>query len=371
MRTITLITLLFISYTLFAQGDDMKATELGASYTADFGRNFSGGLKQDNMYLGLIALSTDIDLQKAGLWKGASFHGSFLNTHGRHASAEVIGDAQAASNITNDNATFIMDAYYKQALGKVNLFIGKHDLNGDFTSCSHSCLFLNGSAGVVPNISGNLPVSIFPRTSMSVGLIYEPKESLSIKTAVYDAMKNEDDQYSADFIPSGEEYLSITEAETRFDSIGLGIKAGFLYETSEYASIENGNTRNGNYALYCMMDKNITSMLDGELYAFAHLGYSPEEYNEVGMYYSGGFTLEEFAGKHSAGLVYGHMQMTNSWGKVNDTGAEYESFIEATASFSVHENISIQPDIQYIINPGVSTEFSNALVGFIRVGVEF
>ena len=49
-----------------------------------------------------------------------------------------------------------------------------------------------------------------------------------------------------------------------------------------------------------------------------------------------------------------------------------ETDIELTYKFFVNKNIYMRPDIQHVINPaGTEAKLDNALVGFIRFGVEF
>ncbi len=46
-----------------------------------------------------------------------------------------------------------------------------------------------------------------------------------------------------------------------------------------------------------------------------------------------------------------------------------ELALEFTYKFSVFEYYTIQPNLQYIINPGVNAAFSNALVALIRFNI--
>lgn len=353
---------------LCAQRDSIVT--VGATYIGDFGRNFSGGITQKNFYLGFIELAADADLSAAGLWKGASFHTTFLNTHGRDISGEIIGDMQVASNINNGDATVLMNAFFMQSIGKTSIFIGKHDLNCDFLACNHGGLFLNSSAGVVPNVSANLPVSIFPLTAPGLGVFYTPNSHYTFKAAMYDADISGNTPYNADFVPTAEDFLAIGEGEATFDTVGIAVKAGVLYTSVEYQYHENDSKKNGNYAPYVMLEKSIAPIGDGMAYLFGHYSYSPAKINAPNSYYSAGCTIEEFYKNFSAGILYGHMQMGKSWETIHPSLQNWESFIEITATIPITKIISVQPDVQYIIHPGLEQSRKNATVGMLRLIAE-
>ena len=53
------------------------------------------------------------------------------------------------------------------------------------------------------------------------------------------------------------------------------------------------------------------------------------------------------------------------------TVQSYEMAIELSYAIPLIQQVTIQPDLQYIINPGGTNEFNNAFVGFLRIIIEY
>ncbi len=49
----------------------------------------------------------------------------------------------------------------------------------------------------------------------------------------------------------------------------------------------------------------------------------------------------------------------------------YEAVLEWTYSIHVARGVQIQPDLQYIINPGAAGQYPNALVVQVQVSINF
>jgi porin len=47
-----------------------------------------------------------------------------------------------------------------------------------------------------------------------------------------------------------------------------------------------------------------------------------------------------------------------------------ETAIELTYAFTLIDKITVQPDFQYIINPGVNENIDNAFVGLLRIVID-
>ena len=58
-----------------------------AVYTGDMVRNFSGGIKKGNSYLGLANFRMSFDTKAAHLWNGGQFFINAANAHGGNPTA--------------------------------------------------------------------------------------------------------------------------------------------------------------------------------------------------------------------------------------------------------------------------------------------
>jgi len=102
--------------------------------------------------------------------------------------------------------------------------------------------------------------------------------------------------------------------------------------------------------------------------AFLQFGANNKNVNEVKMYIGGGFNYYGLIpGRDSdeCGIAVAHAIITDD---IADTSGrdDYETTLEATYSAQIKENLRIQPDFQYIINPGAVSGVENAFVAGIR-----
>ncbi len=373
MKNIYIIILIALSQfsgnRVFSQDSIVNLAPISfeACYVGDFGRNFRGGIMQDDFYLGMITLSSSINSQGLGLWHGGSINISLSNTHGRSLSSDIIGDAQVVSNIDNGLSTILYSAYYQQEFGNLNIFAGKHDLNSEFMICDNSMLFLNSSAAVVPTASLNLPLSIFPRPVMGAGALWSNGKHIGLRSAVYDASAPDTDELNADMVPSFDEYIALAELEYFSDSTHTKIKAGAFYHTEDTEPIGKGSAKSYNYSVYLNAEQQLLSLGKADLSACGHIGIAPYQYNGSSMFYALGAVANNVYGKYSLGLMYYNM----AYSRESENGDASEQVIECTALFPITDNISVQPNIQYIVTPSGNSELDNALIAMLRIAVSF
>jgi carbohydrate-selective porin OprB len=69
--------------------------------------------------------------------------------------------------------------------------------------------------------------------------------------------------------------------------------------------------------------------------------------------------------RHMAGVAATHAGL-------HGVANRHETAIELYYRYTLNNHISLQPDFQYIINPsGADTRLSDALLGLLRLSVEF
>lgn len=112
---------------------------------------------------------------------------------GSTPSENLIGDFQTVSNLEAGNLTYMHEIYYKQTLGKLTTIIGLQDLCAEFVSSENAALYLNSSFGVPSTISSNLPVPIFPLTSIGMQFQYQFSEKIIAKFALFDGLPDDFD----------------------------------------------------------------------------------------------------------------------------------------------------------------------------------
>lgn len=345
--------------------DSAVFVEPTLGYIADAGRNFSGGIKKGNAFMGLAYGGLLIHSDK--FWKGGEFVIEIMNTHGHRLSSNYIGDIQVVSNIENGNYTFFYQMYYKQRFNKGYIIAGVHDLNTEFAVGEYGASLTNSSFGIQSTIALNFPVSLYPKNALALLFNYRFNRTITFRAGIYDsdAGSLQDDPHNLNWTLDG--MMSIGEIEFHSERyISTIIRTGAYYLTEKYSDPSDTNKiSNGNYGIYFLADQKLLDLDVRGLGVFAQLGYAPKDRNFNTFY--AGFGLNIFAPlKHRAsdivafGLAYARL--------FDDS---YECDIEINYTFVLNKYISLQPAVHYVINPGSNLGFDNAFAGIIRISAGF
>ena len=73
-------------------------------------------------------------------------------------------------------------------------------------------------------------------------------------------------------------------------------------------------------------------------------------------------------GKDNLGIAIAFASLNNKILNMDSkTYSNCETAIELTYNYQLTEHLCIQPDVQYILNPGMKRQYDNALIGMLRV----
>ncbi len=341
-----------------------SAFSYDGSYVGDVVNNLAGGIKTGSAYLGMANIGIGFNTETAKWWKGGELYVNFGNTHGDTPSADLIGDIQVASNIEAGDMTYLYEFWYKQSLGKFDFTIGVQDLNANFVSSENGGLFLNSSFGVHTVMSDNITLPIFPKTALGADISWQASERLNWRIAIFDGTPNSRNPYNTNQIIGKEDgYLLVTEfqiAKSLISRLNGTYKLGGYYHNHQYsdeAPHENGGA-------YFIADQNITNKLS----LFTQIGISPNNINDHNHFMSLGCNYKNFSEKRPDDLF----GLALAYFGVDENDIKHETAIEATYKCCINENIYLQPDVQYILNPaGTGEKLDNSLVAILRFGVEF
>lgn len=348
-----------------------KAFEFSAAYTGDFGRNFSGGIVQKNAYLGNFDITGNFDTENANLWKGGTFFVYLLNNHGISLS-QYVGDLQGVDNIEAEAHTRLYQFWYMQKFGKLSVTIGQHDLNSEFSVTEYGGTFINSSFGIQPDISGNVPISIFPVATLGVMLKYAVNDQFSILTAIY-----EGDPGSQDDNPNSLNW-KLDDSSGVLHILELQYQVKNKTKPGTYKLGTWSHSADNHYGIYAIADQKLFNKkndLDKGLGFFTQLGIAPQKgsvfdfYASFGLHYTGLFGGRE---EDILGLSLGHASMSKHIiEQVPTVDLIGETVIELVYEARINDYITIKPDLQYVVNPGATSAVKNSLTGIIRTVLEF
>ena len=348
-----------------------------ASYIGDFYVNAVGGLRTGIGYMGMGNLKIGFDTEKAGWWKGGTFFINGASIHGKSLSENFSGDLQVASNIDAGTHAYLHEVWFQQEFKKISFTVGLQDLNVNFVGTENGAEFINSSFGVPPVLSGNIPVPIFPLTGLGISAKWNINNIFCWQTAIFDGCQTpfEHNPYNLCWkISKDEGIFFITEfhSNIRIYNLDGRYKIGYFYHSElKKIDIENQNKTyfiRPNNGLYALIDQTImqSEATNQKIGLFAQVAFCPNKgieyshYFGLGVNYYGIFNKE---GKDILGLAVAHVNL-------DKTNHKHETALELFYKWQFNENISVQPDIQYIFNPSL-TEMSlkNALVSLLRLHI--
>lgn len=377
----TIVTLILLISVNFLSAQDSifhrKPFDFEASYTGENFNNLTGGIKRGSSYLGMVNVSFGFDTEKARFWKGGNFFVSAANTHGATPSGDLTGDFQVASNIEAGNYTFLQELWYKHSFGAFEITAGLQDMNVDFVTSEYGNYFNNSSFGIIPTISVNIPAPIFPLTTLGASVKWKISDRLTWLGAVFDGCPTDfEDQNPYNLrwkFDSADGVLAVTEVQLTSpeDKLPYTHKLGFFLHNSHLVVDENGadSVYQNNHGFYYIADQTIwqSDSSNRKIGAFLQLGLTPKAFNFNNHYVGVGvnyFGLFKKNGEDALGLAVAYARIESYAGN--------ETTIELTYHFPITPRIYIQPDFQYIINPGgLEHHLDNSLAFALRFGLSF
>jgi len=374
--SILIVQQILFSGTLSAQNLSFfkdNGLTLEASYMGEITSNLKGGIKQKTAYLDNTNLKLSADLNEMMNIPQTTI---FLNILGNSGSdpSTFIGDAQVSSNIEAYNTWKIYEAWFESFFLKTNLSlkVGLYDINSEFDVRDCAAVFLNSSHGIGVDFSqaGHNGPSIFPTTSLGIRLKYM-FDDFTIQSAILDGIpgKLNDPRGTQISLSKDDGYLLINELsymhQENADFQDARIAGGFWYFSGQFNLIKNQAVSRGTYGAYMFGEKKLSSDISG----FIRVGFADTQVNRFGFFYGAGFSLcgiFSYPGQDQFGISIAYAKNGKPF-KENQNRAgvnvtQAETALEFTYSLQVLDWLRIQPDFQYIINPGTSSEIPDANV---------
>lgn len=362
-----------------AQGLDVQAT-----YTAEMFNNFSGGIKTGADAMDNLDVTIAGDGEKLFGLKGMSFLIYALNNNGAGFNANRVGSGEGISNIEVEEPTAkIYEAWVQQAFwqDKASLRVGLYDLNSEFNATDSSALFINPTYGIDTSYaaSGANSASVFPTTSFGGRLQVQPTEDWVLQAAVLDGVPgapDDGDGTHVDFDDKDGLLIALEAAYGELETGRVGVGGWWFTGHLDHISDVDGSgdpLRRQAKGMYGFAETTLYSPggdrhLDGFIRIAGAPGNTSQfDYNaSTGLTYTGLFAsrAEDVAG---IGLHMAHN--SDPYLRANAGAEDAEWGVELTYAAQVLPWLNVQPDFQYIRNPGTTPGVDDAWVGGVRMGV--
>jgi porin len=378
--------------------------------------NVTGGTRRGFEYDGLTQMVLQLDTQRAFGWHGGTFNASALQIHGRNLSADNLGTLQTASGIEADRATRLWELWYQQKFleeDRLDVRVGQQSLDQEFMVSQNALLFVNTMFGWPMLPSADLPGGgpAYPLSALGVRVRARPTDSLTFLAGVFNGSpvsNNTGDPQRQN--PSGTSFplnggaLAIAEVQYAYPSLGTMryadqpeplarvYRLGIWYDTERFAdqAVDNTGlslanpgsmgipkTHRGDYAIYAVADQMIwqdQTEANRTLNVFVRaMGTPLADRNLIDFSVNAGITFREpFVHRDNdtfgIGIGYTHVsgraaaldRETNLFTASSIPVRSGEAFIEATYQYQVTPWWQLQPDFQYVFNPGAGIANPNA-----------
>ena len=383
---------------------------LALSETSEVLGNLTGGVRQGFEYDGLTQMALELDTQQAFGWYGGTFRASALQIYGRNLSADNLSTLQTASGIEADPGARLWELWYQQKLleeDRADLKIGQQSLDQEFIVSQNALIFVNTMFGWPMVPSADLPGGgpAYPLSALGVRLRVRPTDSLTFLTGVYNgnpAPNTIDDPQKEN--PSGTSFslnggaLVISELQYAYPALGSMVysagsnslsgtyKIGVWYDSEDFNDLQYDNTglslanplstamplrHHGDYSLYGVVDQMIWRSSEPEeadrtanLFLRA-MGTPQGDRNLVVFSVNAGVNFHEpilHRDDDVLGLAIEYARVSGAEAAFDEATALYtgaftpvrsgETVIEVTYQYQLTPAIILQPDFQYVFNPG-------------------
>ena len=398
-----------------------RGVEFNGAYTWDVFGNVVGGVKRGAVYSGLLDFGADADLNQLVGWPGASVSTTWLWLSGRDASEDLVGNFLTISNIAGFNTLRMLELWIEQTLWDpvLSLRVGQMAADSEFAISDFGSLFLNGTFGWPALIYKNLPEGGpgYPMGALGVRLSLEPRPWVTFLGAVYqgNVFAQEVNRHGFRWRLDGRTgFTFLAESQFRWyqeeEATGLPghVKAGAWFQTGRGADALADSTSSGSAGFYWIVEQMVyqesasraegfssktsaggqsakslpsgkaVGFNDQGLNFFARVGFAPSDRSSVDFYWDAGLTYRGLIPSRDqdiAGLAIGYAQVSRgARAELREEGwqpAGAEMVLEATYQMELTRWLTLQPDLQWIIQPNASRSIGNALLLGFRGSVTF
>lgn len=360
-----------------ARAEDESAARFDVSYTADIMSNLDGGMDTGTRYLDNLEVSLELDGERAFGWNGATIFVSGVYNNGKGFTDTLVGDAQGISNIEAEvRAARVLEAWLDQRFwnDRASLRAGIYDLNSEFDAIEAAEIFLNAGQEMSFTLveSGENGPSVFPYTGLALRGAVNLGDNVIVRAAVLDGVPGDPDHPKRTAVKLGDGDGALLIGEVEYVAETFRAAAGYWRYTARFEDLTTALPRRGNDGLY--------ALVEGDVYAdprdprrglalFARAGWGSAGINDfkhafaAGGVYTGALPSRP---EDKLGLAVAWVEAGGPYRRLEGSDRR-EVAIELTYRAEINDYLVIQPDLQYVINPGLAPELDNAFVAGLRL----
>jgi porin len=371
--------------------------------------NATGGIHPGNATIVNDAFAgLKFDLEKLVGWKGGLFVISGIDRAGEDLTKKYVGSIYSVQQMVGGQRPFLYQVFLEQKLAdkKVTLKLGRFSASDDFNASPFYGYSLNnGIDGDIRNVLFDTRFSAYPFPVWAAALFCNPSPEFNVKLGLFQTSEDmfDNTKHGLDWSISGEDgYTAIAQfgwtpqffkqPVTSGTSDGKGTAApvlkgmpghyhiGVTFSQWDFYPRFSGGFEDHSYGFYVHGDQMVyqeTPGSDQGLYVFVASGYYPQTeisivpfQGNAGLHYKGLFPRRD-DDRTVLHFIYGHLSddYARSVHVPGRPFANSEKVLEIGHRFQVTKWSYIQPDLQYVIDPGGTGDIPNAIVIGAQMGV--
>ena len=404
--------------------------------TSEILGNVTGGTQKGFAYDGLTQADLQINTQRAFGLYGGLFNISALQIHGQNLSSNNLQSLQTASGIEADRGFRLWELWYDQKFldeDRLDIKIGQQSVDQEFMVSSNALLFVNTMFGWPMLPSADMPGGgpAYPLSALGVRVSARPVDGVTLLAGVFNGSPTgkttpEDPQlqnaHGSNFA-LGDGTLSMIELQFSYPTLGSMVEAnetpplgwtyriGAWYNSEQFAdqrynqsglalanpaNDQTARNHHGNFSYYVVADQLVwrdKKDPNRTLAVFARGMATPlADRNLIDASLNLGLVLHcpfDYRTADSVGLGFGYTHVSKGAAGLDQDTAIYsgsynpprssEKFVELTYQYQVKPWWQLQPDLQFVINPGAgvnnpsdpSSRIRNELVVGLRSTIAF
>lgn len=327
--------------------------------------NLKGGIKTGVINQGLIDLGLLFHSEKILHYPGGELFVNFEAHVGKNPSFDLVGDIIFFDLISAPDFVQASEFWYKQKIQGFSLKVGRVSTVLDLAITDNALIFINNAFEAIPTIAG---YPTYPAPVPGAIIRYDHNESLALKLGLFngeEALFSFEKVYPfgvwSDFFKN---LLVMTEVDIHFFNKQARLAAGLTYNNTEIF-LSSGEPEKIKYSGYLIGEYNLYD----KYCCFLQWGIGDPKILIFPYYLGFGVDIKKFLPiemENDLGLAF----TSNFFSKKipQETGIRgAEMVLEATYVLK-WGSLSLQPDFQYIINPG-GASLPNALAFVLNVEI--
>ncbi len=380
---------LFLATLASGPANASGSVEFDFSHISETWAGISGGVDQDIRYLAYADAGISVDGNTLLNWHGASARVSAIYSNGTSVT-DMTNALHAVSGIETDvSSVWLYEAWIEQTLGEnTSIRAGLQEINEEFDASETRGVFIHSAHGVGGEFgaSGITGPSTYPYTGLGLRFRHTLRQKYYMNIAAFDGVPGSATSSKSTVIKLGRQEGALIVAEAGYEAGKSKISAGYWLYTAGYEDVLLTDAlgdplrHKGNDGFYALAETSLYSEENAEqgLVGFVRAGVADGKFNAIDTYISvGGVYTGPVPGRDDdqIGLAVIASSPGSSWRErmalAGEEVAGHELSIELTWKAPVAEWVYLQPDVQYVINPGLDPGIKDALLIGLRLGLEW